>query len=184
MTQCIICGVDHDRLRDGVDPAMYCERCAEIRKDATGTVQRIMGTIYLGDAVAAETFDGYKLCVHEDLWAGYTPTYHVPILVRSPPTALDRDAEASTAALEYCAGLIEGHLDSAKRLLVHCHGGVERSPLTVAYWLVRVGRYQALAEAYRYLKGLRPVIADRTSWLTELPRPYLADGTAPAADAR
>jgi len=49
-------------------------------------------------------------------------------------------------------------------LLVHCGAGVERSPLTVAWWMGR--RFQIdMDRAYAWLKAHRPVVEDRRSWI-------------------
>jgi hypothetical protein len=51
-----------------------------------------------------------------------------------------------------------------KRLLVHCGAGVERSPLTLAWFLMR-RLYVSLDDGYAWLKKCRPVVEDRQSWI-------------------
>jgi hypothetical protein len=150
----------------GSVPAMYCEPCAVIKKDSVDVTNQITDLIYLSGMQAAAKFDGKRLCVHE-----MTPTYegqfhHIPVLVKKPNSKSDRTgAVASTEALDRAADLIEEHVANGVPLLVHCYGGVERSPLTLAWWLVRSKQYNTLQEAYDFLKAKRPVVSERLFWL-------------------
>lgn len=170
MAKCIICGNELCRVWKDDDPSMYCGECAEIRADAKGTITIVLPKIYLGDYVAAKTFDGARLCVHEDPLIVTHPSYHIPILSKLPVSHTDRSGAVASPLQLYAAALvIDDHLARKSRLLVHCHGGVERSPLLMAYYLTRFHQYmiRSMAEAYNYLKFARPVVADRTSWLAE-----------------
>lgn len=114
------------------------------------------------------------LCVIETASWGLPKrtTHYIPILKHDdeeiehrihfipylPPTAL-------RAQLDKCSDLIEEYVTKEKDLLVHCYEGRERSPLTLAYWLVKTGRKKDLDEAYDFLKALRPIISDRRNWI-------------------
>lgn len=164
MNTCLICGSEHARMW-GDMPAMYCKKCAKVRGDAEGTLTHVLGNLYLGDYEAAKVFDGKRICVYCDapLYEGFF--IHIPILATRPKSQLDRTATASLPQLDAASDLITEILEKGEKLLVHCMGGVERSPLTIAYWLVKTGKYQTLSEAYAFLKGIRPVVANRQSWL-------------------
>lgn len=164
MRNCIICGVEHDRLWNK-EPARYCDSCAKIKKDSEGAVTHVLGSLYLGDYEAAKEFIGTRICVYCDEPEYDGPFYHIPILATRPKSQTDRTATASIAALDKAADLITESLETGRKVLVHCMGGVERSPLTIAWWLVKTNRCTTIAGAYQSLKAIRPVVADRTSWL-------------------
>jgi len=72
----------------------------------------------------------------------------------------------STARIEAAVDKITEILDQGnQKLLVHCAAGIERSPLTCAYWLRKMKVHSTLAAAYTHLKIIRPIVEDRTSWL-------------------
>lgn len=146
---------------------MYCAPCAKIRNDAEGTLTRVLRneSLYLGDYEAAKAWNGPRICVYCDPPEYAGDYYHVPILSTRPKSHVDRTAIASLDQLNTASDLITKILACDDKLLVHCMGGVERSPLTIAYWLVKTNRCTTLAGAYQSLKAIRPVVADRTSWL-------------------
>ncbi len=147
----------------------------------------IVHNIYLGSLIDAKHSWALKntLYVHEDPQVGYTPTHHVPILeteIEVPFTVgdyfADEKAEGEIATiqrkrlvdpkrLENAHAILDHYYDGWKPLLIHCIGGVERSPLTLATWMVSRGLYHELDEAYAYLKKQRPVVEDRRHWLTQ-----------------
>lgn len=164
MTQCIICNTEHDRKWvDG--PALYCARCSRNKDDAEGGISRVLYNLYLGDIIAGKNFDGERLCVYCDPPDYGVPHKHIPILETRPKDRLDRTARASIARLDEAADYIKEMLRQDKRLIVHCHGGVERSPLTVAWFLAREAVCRDLDAAYEFLQKIRPVVANRLSWL-------------------
>lgn len=142
-------------------------------------MNHIANQIYLGDLWDGFACDFDTLYVHEQEYAkNYKPTYHVPILtiVSDRPLMAMGHAHfvctnegmpklASIEALTKCAEIIERHATTDKPLLVHCHGGIERSPLTVAWWLSTSDREDGLDAAYRLIRGKRPIIEDRRYWL-------------------
>ena len=66
--------------------------------------------------------------------------------------------------LDATAEIIHAALQSGQRVLVHCGAGVERSPLTVAWYLHRK-HGKTLDEAYALLLSKRPIVQDRQAWL-------------------
>jgi protein-tyrosine phosphatase len=115
---------------------------------------------------AAGEFDGYRMCVHEDgpLYKGQC--YFIPILTTKPNSKWDRTgAIASIIELEKACKIIDQHVSNDEKILVHCMGGVERSPLTIAWYLVQWGQAVDLKDAYEFLKEKRPVVSDRRFWL-------------------
>jgi hypothetical protein len=72
---------------------------------------------------------------------------------------------AKRGRLEQIAREIDLRLAEGKKVLVHCWAGVERSPLTLTWWL-RTRQGMTLDEAYLHIKRRR-LVADRRVWLSE-----------------
>lgn len=165
MTKCVICFAEHDRTYNG-SPALFCGDCAVLKKDMVGQVSHIIHNIHISDLTGASTFEGTRICVHEDVPSYEGDCIHLPILAVKPNSHVDRNgAVASIEALDSAAELIGHFVEMDKPLLVHCKGGVERSPLTVAWYLVKSKHFNTLLEAYDFLKAKRPVISQRLFWL-------------------
>jgi hypothetical protein len=125
------------------------------------------------------------LYVHEDIVPGYTPTFHVPILNVEPEVPLvigdyfanpnaeetidtiQRKRLVDPGKLVVAHMLLDDYYENYKPLLIHCLGGVERSPLTLATWMVKNGLQPDLDAAYVFLKNKRSVVQDRRHWLTQ-----------------
>lgn len=169
MTKCIICFVEHNRMWTVDKPAMYCEDCALIKSDSVDVVSPVIDNLYLSGIVAAGKFDGARLCVHENTPTYAGPFFHVPILTKRPNDSIDRTgAVASIDALERACDIISEYQSRGQKLLVHCVGGVERSPLTLAWYFVkRTKDFDGLIEAYNFLKTKRPVVSERMFWLPQ-----------------
>ncbi len=75
--------------------------------------------------------------------------------------------EAVPSALDTCAQLLSWHVTSKVPILVHCSEGVERSPLTVAWWQKRRVPSWSWGEIYELILLRRPVAQIRTMWLPE-----------------
>jgi Dual specificity phosphatase, catalytic domain len=127
-------------------------------------ISKIIGPIYVGSWEGAKDFKGGVLFVHHDIqW--YTKGLHIPLLSKRPNSATDRSgAKVNLGNLELIMEVIETHFQTDNPLLIHCKGGVERSPLSVASWLVKYHNW-TLDRAYFNLKQLRPVVEDRREWL-------------------
>lgn len=116
-----------------------------------------------------------RLCVLEGCLNYPGMTYQIPILLPYLPgmervkddyhKTSDISAYASRRQLDLAADLISARLADGKELLVHCAAGIERSPLTCAWWMVKTGRHSTLDAAYAHLKLIRPIIEDRQFWL-------------------
>jgi hypothetical protein len=164
VTICIRCGSEHNE-KYGDEPSIYCAPCLILKAQSTGSMQMIISGLWLGDWVAAAVFAGVRICVHEDvpLYAG--EYRHRPYLVDFPKSKYDRSAKASTEKLDAIAAEMGLLIASNTPFIVHCRGGVERSPLAVAWYLRTVGLYSSLDGAYSHIEALRPVVARRYSWL-------------------
>ena len=122
-------------------------------------------TLWVGDWYDAQKFDGEKLCVLEGIRESecVSNTHLVPILEMGGP--LIPSARVNIEQMDKAVTLMTDRLDAGVKLLVHCAAGIERSPLTCAYWLRKMGVHSTLAAAYTHLKIIRPIVEDRTVWL-------------------
>ncbi len=167
MSKCVICFNEHYNQSFDGNPSMYCDTCWPIRDSVRGQNNFVIGSIYLGDMVSAAKFEGDRLCVHEMVPYYVGQFHHIPILAKKPKSTTDRTgAVVSMPQLEAACDLIQKYYVANKPLLVHCHGGIERSPLTLAWWLfTKTSHVYNLDEAYAYLKLARPAISPRFFWL-------------------
>lgn len=150
------------------------------------TAVEIVPGVWLGDEQDAKLWGGPRLCVLERPgdYEQREMDRHIPILDFGQILDIDppiySDVVARTTYLKqahqaidwqysrmYCKTL-EWKLNDGKphdELLVHCAAGIERSPLVMATWLVKTGRYADIAKAYEFIKSKRPVVQERTHWL-------------------
>ena len=125
----------------------------------------IIGSIYVSSYPGAASFKGRRICVHHDTSLVYD--FHMPILLTRPDDEdRNKGAIANLKQLELIGTIIDSCLDDNDPLMIHCKGGVERSPLTLVYYLMKFRKY-SIDEAYEYVKKKRPVVVDRRSWLPE-----------------
>jgi predicted protein tyrosine phosphatase len=69
------------------------------------------------------------------------------------------------STLDVLATLIHNlTLQTDSKIVVHCYAGIERSALTCAYYLSKHHNAR-LAEAYRIIQKIRPVVMDRSRWI-------------------
>lgn len=99
----------------------------------------------------------------EDRYPGMT--YYVPILEHDEYSLAFIPPRVSLVQLDVACEIIDDHVLNKEPLLVHCWAGMERSPLTLAYWLVRSKHQPNLDEAYKFLQSKRSIVEDRRSWL-------------------
>lgn len=131
----------------------------------------VLSWLYLGSLADSWKWDGDALCVHEDLFPPLVKSSEVRVPVaymHSNPTRM----VAQPAQLNICKAIIHEHAATKTPLLVHCMAGVERSPLTVV-WYLMFAQGLTMDEAYAFVKARRPQVEDRRDWLLPL------DGTPP-----
>jgi len=168
MYKCIICSTEHNEVwKDKPDePSAYCAVCLPLKQDSTHEISQITECLFLSGMKPAGSFAGDRLCVHEHGALYSEPHIQVSILTKRPNSGVDRSgAVASIEKLDEAAAIIDSYVKQNKRLLIHCFGGMERSPLTLAWYFVKSGQFKTLDEAYVFLKSKRPVVCDRTFWL-------------------
>jgi len=119
-----------------------------------------------GAAVAPK--DMHILCV---MWKGEpgrpnrahsipTTTWNAQDQIVADPTKMDEAAD-----------WIHLHLSQGHQVLVHCAYGVERSPLTIVWYLMKY-RAVSLDAAYQLLMSKRKEVEDRRHWLPDSKTPY------------
>ncbi len=126
------------------------------------TYQEIIPNLFLGDQQDAIDFDsqhpdGQIIVVLEQRPVNEPfKSIHVPILTSS--------GHVHSKQLNRLANIIDLILAEGEQLMVHCGAGIERSPLTIMWYLHRkLG--SSYEEAYNMIKTKRPQIADRSTWL-------------------
>ena len=129
-----------------------------------GTRNLIFGNIWVGDKFAAASqWDRQGWTVVDVREGSLTPSPAANVVHR--PILEDDDTlpYASPTRLEAACTAIDAALDAGQQVIVHCWQGLERSPLTLVYWLMtRQG--MDLSQAYAYVKAHRNVY-DRRAWL-------------------
>lgn len=129
----------------------------------------------------AQAWTGARLCVLEQPLAylhRHPGDHHIAVLDHN------RMPWAVPERLDLAAQWIERwQRDSPVPLLVHCGAGIERSPLTLAWWLIARGDCPDFQAAYRELMELRPIVANRLSWIPPGARPsaFLPSFSRPSA---
>jgi hypothetical protein len=124
----------------------------------------IVPGLWIGDQRDAAVWPHELICVLE----GYRDprvrkgSYWIPILKQNHSWST---WEADHGNLRKIARLITRFLKENRQVMVHCAMGIERSPLTVAYFLVVTGRANGFPEAYALIKKKRPIVWDRSEWL-------------------
>lgn len=69
--------------------------------------------------------------------------------------------------LDALADVIEIALSQYEKVLVHCWAGMERSPLVVAWYMVKYRGFDTIDEAYDHIQAARHCVARRIDWLHE-----------------
>lgn len=135
-------------------------------------VTKILDHLYLGDWNDAQKFDGTIICVMQDILSVEPKhAYWIPI-IRTTGGEIDYDKLIDDQDLEVTAlphqlmiagVLINMGMDEGD-VLVHCMAGIERSPLTIVYYLKNYKGY-TWDDAYKFVQDKRPEVANRLSWL-------------------
>jgi len=126
----------------------------------------IIDGIYLGDLDDARVWNGNKICVLESFPQGYEPkdSLLIPILTQPHNHLEEVDAEVIFSNLDLVSHVIQNHINTNEKLLVHCAGGMERSPLALT-WYMHNRRGLSLEDAFKYVKEKRPQAMNRLQWL-------------------
>jgi protein-tyrosine phosphatase len=132
------------------------------------SAHEILPELWVGDATSAPIAVARGFAVLNVLETGAIPgESHIPILTpltyRSPADGVLAYRVRLDAAVKW----IEEN--RSRPILVHCGAGIERSPLTVAWFMCRKQVVANLDEAYAWLIKRRPVVQDRRIWLETLP---------------
>ena len=124
-------------------------------------MDEVIPGLFIGDIEdARKPFDGFMFNVLEgpvrqpDSRHGW-----IPIIKGGSPRV-----QVSAKDLDTAAENIESAMRSHGRVLVHCAGGIERSPLTVAWFLFRK-RGMTFENAYRLVTEKRRQAQRRDGWL-------------------
>jgi len=121
----------------------------------------ILPNLFLGDLQDAIDFasqmDGHILVVLEARPSN-EPLHaiHIPIL--------DSKGYAYSSHLNKVCQIIDALLKKGKPLLVHCGAGIERSPLTIVWYLHKYYE-MTLEESYQHVITKRNQVAKRLEWL-------------------
>ena len=136
-------------------------------------VTKILDHLYLGDIHDAQKFEGTIICVMQELVSALEPekAYWIPIIrtrgkLNNDELIEEQDVEvvALKHQLELVCDIINKNTDQGKDTLIHCMASIERSPLTVIYYLHK-HKNMGYNEAYEYVKKIHPITANRLSWL-------------------
>jgi len=67
--------------------------------------------------------------------------------------------------LDALAHVIHCALERYETVLVHCWAGIERSGLTIAWYMVKYRGYETIEDAYTWIQDRRQCVMRRTEWL-------------------
>lgn len=134
----------------------------------------IVPGLWLGSDRPIPGFKGMSLCVLEYPHKCHTKEIHIPILskwglLKTEMEEAEEEWEggptkASMEALNLAADTIESTLMLGVNIRVHCAAGIERSPLTVV-WYLHTRKSMCILEAYLLVMYKRACVADRSEWL-------------------
>lgn len=140
------------------------------------TANEIIKNVWIGDIDDARIWEGNKICVLEKYPEDYTQREHsvlIPILSRVvenvTPTnkremIKDEDAQVLMENIDLVSSIIQNHIMSGEKVLVHCIGGMERSPLAIT-WYLHKNAGVSLTDAFDFVKKKRPQALSRIQWL-------------------
>jgi len=77
----------------------------------------------------------------------------------------DENGEVQAILLDALAVIINKRLKNGDNVLVHCSAGIERSPLVIAWYLVRYKKEPTIKDAYKLIQDLRPMVQRRDNWV-------------------
>jgi len=124
--------------------------------------------------VDAMKFEGEIICVMQEIPKfEKEKAYWIPIIRTKGKNPIDWDRligeqEVDVTALPHqldlVADLIDKNIKQNKDVLVHCMASIERSPLTIVYYLHK-RKNMGYNEAYSYVKKIHPTASNRLNWL-------------------
>lgn len=104
------------------------------------------------------------LCMHEELPNNTPHQLWFPLGKREDQGDIET---IDFKQLELACDTIDEMFRRGRPVLVHCYAGVERSPLTVAWYLYTRGHFATIHAAYEFIQKKRPIVQDRICWLPE-----------------
>lgn len=130
-------------------------------------MNEVIPRLFVGDQVDAQQMDG-KMPILNTMWDGeemFFPKHatHMKTLFFNRQTEI---TETNIPVMEAAADWIHERLSNGQHVLVHCAFGMERSPLTVLWYLMRYHK-MSLDEAYSLLKKKREEVLDSREWLPQ-----------------
>ena len=131
------------------------------------TANEIIKNVWVGDIDDAREWKGNKICVLESYPKDYTQRKNsvlVPILSSEHIHLEDENAEVMMENIDLVSTIIQNHIMAGEKILVHCAGGMERSPLAVT-WYLHKNAGVGLNDAFDFVKKKRPQALNRIQWL-------------------
>ena len=131
------------------------------------TANEIIKNVWVGDIDDARKWDGNKICVLESYPRDYLQRKNsllIPILSDIHEHLEDENAEVMMENIELVSSVIQNHIMAGEKVLVHCLGGIERSPLAVT-WYLHKNAGVGLNDAFDFVKKKRPQALNRIQWL-------------------
>lgn len=126
-------------------------------------MNEILPNLFLGNQQDAIDFDqrygedGTIICVLEDKPQDEPfRSYHIPVRTSSNHVHIEQ--------LKHIAWFLDKLLEHEIPTLVHCAAGLERSPITVAYFL-SLKHSISIEDAYRFIERKREGIIEHLEWL-------------------
>jgi protein-tyrosine phosphatase len=131
-------------------------------------MDEIIPNLYIGDLLDANEVS----CKYGDEWAIISVTDARPDKTVVPKSfhkritrMFNNELDANPSALDIIAVRIDASLKEGKKVLIHCSAGIERSPLTVVWYLYKK-RGMSINQAYELVQQKRPMVQDRSYWLS------------------
>jgi protein-tyrosine phosphatase len=128
-------------------------------------MHEILPRLWVGDVHACELARGrgFKcLCVLENAHTEDKQCEHIRILSEAGGTTNSAPAKLLDHA---AAWLFHNWFIEQRHCLVHCGAGVERSPLTVVWFMAKIYSLN-LPDAYAWVMKHRPEAQDRSTWVS------------------
>jgi predicted protein tyrosine phosphatase len=133
-------------------------------------ISEIVDHVFIGDAYDAKNWERRIICVLESRPESEpSRAFILPILktvswMGQLDTRPDGSIHADTEVLDLVADMIDTFVKREEDVLVHCGAGIERSPLSVV-WYLHKKKGLSIEEAYRIVIAARPQVMNRSVWL-------------------